>query len=118
MGLPKGTNNGNHGKKGRSGRKGALIEQNNAQILHDMFFTDKGKDEIIAKLKTGKYSLKDVFVQKGFAGNERVLLTLFNKNFPDGALKVDVTTQGEKINNSAELKELSDQFHEFIRKVI
>ena len=31
---------------------------------------------------------------------------------------VDITTQGEKINNSAELKELSDQFHEFIRKVI
>jgi hypothetical protein len=83
--------------KGRSGRKGALVEQNNAEILHDMFFTDQGKEEIIAKLKTGKYSLKDVFVQKGFAGNERVLLALFNKNFADATLKVDVTTGGEKI---------------------
>lgn len=102
------------GNKG-GGRKGALIEMNNAQILHDMFFTDKGKEEIIAKLKTGKYSLKDVFIQKGFAGNERVLLTLFNKNFPDGALKVDVTTQGEKINASDEIKALTKKLNEFYR---
>ncbi len=87
MGLPKGTNNGNHGKKGRSGRKGAGVEQNNVQILHDMFFSDQGKNDTLDKLKTGKYSLKDVFVSKAYSGNERMLLALFNKNFPDAALK-------------------------------
>ena len=49
-----GTNNGNHGKKGRSGRKGAFIEQNDAEILREMFFTDQGKEELIAKLRSGK----------------------------------------------------------------
>jgi|GEM_PF-1072262 hypothetical protein len=82
-----GTNNGNHGVKGRSGRKGALVELNNAQILHDMFFGDQEKNETLEKLKTGKYSLKDVFVSKAYSGNERMLLALFNKNFPDAALK-------------------------------
>jgi hypothetical protein len=53
--------------------------------------------------------------EKGFAGNERVLLTLFNKNFPDGALKVDVTTQGEKINASDEIKTLTKKLNEFYR---
>lgn len=84
-----GTNNGNHGAKGRSGRKGALVEQNNAQILHDMFFSDKSKNEVLDKLKTGKYSLKDVFVSKAYAGNERFLLAVFNKNFPDDLLSED-----------------------------
>jgi hypothetical protein len=82
-----GTNNGNHGVRGRSGRKGALVEQNNAQMLYDMFFGDQEKNETLEKLKTGKYSLKDVFVSKAYSGNERFLLALFNKNFPDAALK-------------------------------
>ncbi len=82
-----GTNNGNHGKKGRSGRKGAFVEQNDAEILREMFFTDQGKEELIAKLRSGRYSIKDVFIQKGFSGNERVLLALFNKVFPDGNRK-------------------------------
>lgn len=87
MGLPKGTNNGNHGAKGRSGRKGAGVEWNNAEILREMFFTDQGRNETLDKLKTGKYSLKDVFVSKAYAGNERFLLAVFNKNFPDAALR-------------------------------
>ncbi len=82
-----GTNNGNHGVKGRSGRKGAGTEWNNSQILHEMFFTDQGRNETLDKLKTGKYSLKDVFVSKAYSGNERFLLAIFNKNFPDAALK-------------------------------
>jgi len=73
--------------RGRSGRKGALVEQNNAQMLYDMFFGDQEKNETLEKLKTGKYSLKDVFVSKAYSGNERFLLALFNKNFPDAALK-------------------------------
>jgi hypothetical protein len=80
-------NNGNHGVRGRSGRKGALVELNNAQMLHDMFFGDREKNETLEKLKAGKYSLKDVFVSKAYSGNERFLLALFNKNFPDAALK-------------------------------
>lgn len=83
MPNPKGSNAGVVGKKGRSGRKGAGVEWNNQQILQEMFFTEIGKEEILKKLKTGKYSLKDVFVQKGYSGNERILTALFNKVFPD-----------------------------------
>lgn len=99
MGLPKGTNNGNHGAKGRSGRKGAGVERNNAQILREMFFTDQGRNETLEKLKTGKYSLRDVFVSKAYAGNERMLLALFNKNFPDAALR-DAGGEGREAENA------------------
>ena len=43
----------------------------------------------MALLKTGKYSLKDIFVSKSYSGNERFLLALFNKNFPDDLLTAE-----------------------------
>ena len=89
MGLPKGTNNGNHGAEGRSGRKSAYQENADASMLREMFLNPMSRDEVQAKLKSGKYSLKDLFVSKGYAGNERVLLALFNKNFPDDLLAME-----------------------------
>jgi hypothetical protein len=86
MGLPKGTNNGNHGAEGRSGRKSAYQENADAAMLREMFTVPMSRDEVQAKLKSGKYSLKDLFVSKGYAGNERVLLALFHKYFPDDLL--------------------------------
>ncbi len=61
-------------------------------MLREMFLAPMSRDEVQAKLKSGKYSLKDLFVSKGYAGNERVLLALFNKNFPDDLL----TTESRK----------------------
>jgi len=58
-------------------------------MLREMFLSPMSRDEIQAKLKSGKYSLKDLFVSKGYAGNERVLLALFNKNFPDDLLTAE-----------------------------
>ena len=95
MGLPKGTNNGNHGAEGRSGRKSAYQENADATLLREMFLHPMSRDEIQAKLKSGKYSLKALFVSKGYSGNERVLLALFHKYFPDDLLANRQTDGGE-----------------------
>jgi len=96
MGLPKGTNNGNHGAEGRSGRKSAYQENADATLLREMFLNPMSRDEIQAKLKSGKYSLKDLFVSKGYSGNERVLLALFHKYFPDDLLANRQPDEGEE----------------------
>lgn len=87
MAAPEGNQNavGNRG----GGRKSAYQEGSDAALLRDMFLTPMSRDEVQAKLKSGKYSLKDLFVSKGYAGNERVLLALFNKNFPDDLLAME-----------------------------
>jgi hypothetical protein len=95
MGLPKGTNAGNHGMPGRSGRKSAYQENADASMLREMFLTPMSREEVQAKLKSGKYSLKDLFVSKGYAGNERVLLAMFHKYFPDDLLANRQTDYGE-----------------------
>lgn len=73
---------GQKGNKG-GGRKSAYQEQADAKMLWEMFFGLQSKEEIQKKLKGGKYSLKDVFVSKAFAGNERILVEIFKKLFPD-----------------------------------
>jgi len=65
-------------------------------MLREMFLTPMSRDEVQSKLKSGKYSLKDLFVSKGYAGNERVLLALFHKYFPDDLLANRQTDQGEE----------------------
>ena len=72
-----------HGKKGRSGRKSIVQEHADYEMLEKMFLTEMAKEEVQKKLASGKYSLKDVFVSKAFAGNERILGQLFGKLFPD-----------------------------------
>ena|SRR3990167_5076060 len=83
MGLPKGTNNGAHGVKGRSGRKSIGQEKADYEMLEKMFLNEMAKEDVQKKLASGKYSLKDVFVSKAFAGNERLLSQVFHKLFPD-----------------------------------
>ena len=104
MGLPKGTNNGNHGAEGRSGRKSAYQENTDATLLREMFLNPMSRDEVQSTLKSGKYSLKDLFVSKGYAGNERVLLALFHKYFPDDLLTMEqrnAETEGNAITTDA-----------------
>lgn len=85
MGAPKG----NQFAKGNRGgsRKSAYQERADAIMLEKMFMDEMSKEEVQKKLASGKYSLKEVFVSKAFAGNERMLLAMFNKLFPD---KTDV----------------------------
>ena len=78
-----GTNYGNHGKKGRSGRKSIGQEKADYEMLEKMFLNEMAKEDVQKKLASGKYSLKDVFVSKAFAGNERLLSQVFHKLFPD-----------------------------------
>jgi hypothetical protein len=82
------------GNKG-GGRKSAYQENADASMLREMFLNPMSRDEVQAKLKSGKYSLKDLFVSKGYAGNERVLLALFHKYFPDDLLVNRQTDDGE-----------------------
>lgn len=82
------------GNKG-GGRKSAYQENADATLLREMFLNPMSRDEIQAKLKSGKYSLKDLFVSKGYAGNERVLLALFHKYFPDSILENRPTSDAE-----------------------
>jgi hypothetical protein len=82
------------GNKG-GGRKSAYQENADASMLREMFLNPMSRDEVQAKMKSGKYSLKDLFVSKGYAGNERMLLALFHKYFPDDLLANRQTDDGE-----------------------
>jgi len=94
MAAPVGNQNAVGNKGG--GRKSAYQENADASMLREMFLTPMSRDEVQAKLKSGKYSLKDLFVSKGYAGNERVLLALFHKYFPDDLLANRQTDEGEE----------------------
>jgi hypothetical protein len=93
MAAPEGNQNAVGNKGG--GRKSAYQENADAAMLREMFLTPMSRDEVQTKLKSGKYSLKDLFVSKGYAGNERVLLALFHKYFPDDLLANRQTDGGE-----------------------
>ena len=70
------------GNKG-GGRKSAYQEKADAETLHKMFFDVLSKEDIKQYIKEGNYSLMDVFISKGFGGNDKILIELFKKIFPD-----------------------------------
>lgn len=65
------------------GRKSAYQEKADANLLHQLFFDKFNKDQIKKKLSRGRYSLKDVLLSKALDGNDRILIELFKKIFPD-----------------------------------
>ncbi|RJQ36871.1 hypothetical protein C4552_03215 [Candidatus Parcubacteria bacterium] len=91
MGAPLGNRNGS-GAKGRSGRKSAYQERADAALLWDLFRDDLSVQDIRTKMASGRYSLKDVMISRAHAGNDRLLLAIFQKIFPDQA-RVDQTIQ-------------------------
>jgi hypothetical protein len=95
------------GNKG-GGRKSAYQENADASMLREMFLNPMSRDEVQAKLKSGKYSLKDLFVSKGYAGNERVLLALFHKYFPDDLLANRQTDESENGITQDTVKSVDD----------
>lgn len=112
MGAPKGNKNAEGHDGSGTGRRSAYQERADAELLHNIFFTDFSKVKIKAKLKTGEYSLKDVLISKGFGGDTRVLLGIFKKLFPDnlnlgfGDDGVRDLSDGELDKNIAELQKL------------
>ena len=81
MGAPEGNTNAEGNIGGR--RKSAYQEMADAEALHEMFFGQQDKIEILEKIKKGKYSLKDILISKAFGGNEKILVAIFKKIFPD-----------------------------------
>ena len=97
MGAPKGSQNAK-GNRGGTGRPSAYQERANAALLWEMFFGENSREEVSKKLKSGKYSLKDAFVAKGYQGETRVLETIFKRLFPE-IREVDVTSGGEPVSH-------------------
>lgn len=77
---------GNPGNKG-GGRPSAYQERANADILVELWENGIDKDELKKRLASSKHSLKDVFIAKALQGNEKVLIAIFQKIYPD---KVDL----------------------------
>ena len=70
------------GNKG-GGRKSAYQEKADVDTLHSMFFDIINKEDLKNYIKDGNTSLMDIFIAKGLGGNEKILIELFKKIFPD-----------------------------------
>lgn len=81
------------GNKG-GGRASAYKELQEAVWHADAWKIDSDVPALQAKLKTGKYSVRDVFLAKALQGNERILGIFANKMLPD---LVDHTTGGQPL---------------------
>lgn len=81
------------GNKG-GGRASAYQELQEAVWHADAWKIDSDVPALQAKLKTGKYSVRDVFLAKALQGNERILGIFANKLLPD---LVDHTTGGQPL---------------------
>ena len=102
MGAPKGNKNAVGNKGG--GDHSYAAEKANYEMLEKMFLQEMAKEEVQQKLASGKYSIKDVFVSKAFAGNEKFITAMFNKLFPD---KQDIDLKfGRKPNEALDKEEV------------
>lgn len=81
------------GNKG-GGRASAYEEVQNAIWHAEKWEIDSDVPMLQAKLKSGKYSVRDVFLAKALQGNERILGIFANKLLPD---LVDHTTNGKDL---------------------
>ena len=80
---------GNPGNKGntkpgpRTGRRSAFQQLARPEVLYEMFFREYDIDELRDKIKSGVYSVKDIFLYKALSGSDRAIIALFNKVFPN-----------------------------------
>ena len=80
------------GNKG-GGRKSAYQEHKDARMLWDVFLKQHTKEELTEILQS-KHAIKDVWLAKAFAGNERFISQIIHKLFPEG---IDITSRGKSI---------------------
>lgn len=73
---------GNPGNKG-GGRKPESVERKDKIWLKEKWEQDSMLEALKEKLKSGKYSIRDVFLAKALQGNERILNVCANKMLPD-----------------------------------
>lgn len=92
--APKGNKNavGHDGSK--SGRKSAYEEFNEAKWASEVWNLDQKRTELQAKIESGVYSVRDMFLYKCLSGEVKLLLALSNKLLPD---KIDMTSEGSPI---------------------
>ncbi len=93
------------GVKGRSGRKSAYQEFLDAQWHAKAWQEDTDAEELKAKIKTGKFSVRDRFLYAALSGNDRILAHFADKILPDismligptgGAVEVDLVGEAKK----------------------
>lgn len=70
------------GNKG-GGRKTIKDERADAEYLWKIFTGEMSREAVEKKLKSGKFSIKDTWIAKALAGNERFINTIVKKLFPD-----------------------------------
>lgn len=74
------------GKAGRSGRKSYIDERATYQFFVDLWFTEYDKREIDNKIKSNRFSPRDMLLKLIFDGNDKVLIAVLDKVFPDSAM--------------------------------
>ena|SRR3990167_5008761 len=108
---------GNPGNKGGS-RKSAYQEHADQALLEKMFFEIISQKEVRKLLASGKYSLKDIFVSKGFSGNERILLAMFNKLFPDNLKLSGDKNNPLEFNFSPKIQKILDKNNDELQEAL
>lgn len=97
--------------KGTAGNKGGRRPTEKEEIWHsEKWEIDSDVPELQAKLKTGKYSVRDVFLAKALQGNERILGIFANKLLAD---LVDVRGKG----GGAIVLSLSDEEKDDVKRM-
>ena len=91
---------GNHNAKGHdgsnAGRHSEYQEKKDADFLWQVF-TDKYTRQELEEILKDRHSIKDAWIARAFAGNERFIQQIVHKLFPDTS-KTDFTSGGEKLN--------------------
>lgn len=91
MPAPTGNQNAKGHDGSNAGRKSAYEEMANAEFLAEMFFKERNVDEVRAIIegKEGvkKYSVATALLAKALAGNERIMVEIFKKIYPDKSIQ-------------------------------
>lgn len=102
MAAPKGNKNG-RGKKGASGRPSAYAEVQNAHWHSEKWEKEQEVEKLAAKIKTGVYSVRDIFLYKALTGSEKILGIFADKLLPDlvdirtpDGVQIDLLGEGKK----------------------
>jgi hypothetical protein len=101
MGAGKGNKNA-LGHTGGSGRKSAYQEMADAKTLNEIFFQPQNLSELKRRIDAGRYALKDIFIYKTFAGNDKMLLRIFDKVFPDNMFREQTPPEDQILSATAE----------------
>jgi|ERR1051326_4432418 hypothetical protein len=82
------------GVKGKSGRKSAREEFGKLKAAERIFFDEHNQEELEAKIRSGRFSLKDRFILNGMEGDTNIVNQAYKKAVPDN---LDITSGGETV---------------------